>query len=63
MHPLEKFTGFDLCTSVYEEKGRRLRLEYLRVDHFPKVLRHIDDTVLDLFGRLDKKVMPVLTSL
>ncbi|MBA0772346.1 hypothetical protein Gotri_007742, partial [Gossypium trilobum] len=26
---------------------------------FPKVLRHIDDAVSDLFDRLDKKVMPV----
>ncbi|MBA0700794.1 hypothetical protein Goari_027083, partial [Gossypium aridum] len=30
---------------------------------FPKVLRHIDDAVLDLYDRLDKKVMPVPASL
>ncbi|MBA0624399.1 hypothetical protein Godav_009767 [Gossypium davidsonii] len=30
MDPSEKFVGFDLGTSEYEEKGRRLRLEYLR---------------------------------
>ncbi|MBA0794838.1 hypothetical protein Gohar_019125, partial [Gossypium harknessii] len=28
--------GFDLGTSGYEEKGRRLRLEYLRVGHLPR---------------------------
>ncbi|MBA0668209.1 hypothetical protein Goklo_001149 [Gossypium klotzschianum] len=32
MHPLEKFVAFDLGTSGYEEKSRRLRLEYLRVE-------------------------------
>ncbi|MBA0699360.1 hypothetical protein Goari_001006 [Gossypium aridum] len=26
---------------------------------FPKVLGHIDDAVSDLFGRLDKRVMPI----
>ncbi|MBA0845804.1 hypothetical protein Goarm_022578 [Gossypium armourianum] len=30
MHSLEKFTGFDLGTSEYEEKGRCLRFEYLQ---------------------------------
>ncbi|MBA0764905.1 hypothetical protein Gotri_014179 [Gossypium trilobum] len=35
MHPLEKFAEFDLGTSRYEEKSRRLRLEYLRVVHLP----------------------------
>ncbi|MBA0701449.1 hypothetical protein Goari_022734 [Gossypium aridum] len=30
---------------------------------FPKVLGHVDETVLDLFDRLDKRVMPVLTIL
>ncbi|MBA0751958.1 hypothetical protein Gogos_000843 [Gossypium gossypioides] len=39
MHLLEKFTGFDLGTSGYEEKSRRLRLEYLRVDHLPQNTR------------------------
>ncbi|MBA0794839.1 hypothetical protein Gohar_019125 [Gossypium harknessii] len=39
MHPLEKFVGFDLGTSGYEEKGRRLRLEYLRVGHLPRSTR------------------------
>ncbi|MBA0560740.1 hypothetical protein Golob_017618 [Gossypium lobatum] len=28
---------------------------------FPKALRHIDDTVSDLFNLLDKRVTPVLT--
>ncbi|MBA0576681.1 hypothetical protein Golob_025110 [Gossypium lobatum] len=36
MHPLEKFMGFDLGTSIYEEKGRHLCLEYLRVGHLPQ---------------------------
>ncbi|MBA0632288.1 hypothetical protein Godav_001060 [Gossypium davidsonii] len=30
MHPLENFMGFDLGILGYEEKSRRLRLEYLR---------------------------------
>ncbi|MBA0571170.1 hypothetical protein Golob_004757 [Gossypium lobatum] len=30
---------------------------------FPKVLGHVDETVLDLFDQLDKKVMPVPTIL
>ncbi|MBA0775961.1 hypothetical protein Gotri_011040, partial [Gossypium trilobum] len=36
MDPLEKFVGFNLGTSEYEEKSRRLRLEYLRVGHLPQ---------------------------
>ncbi|MBA0573750.1 hypothetical protein Golob_001010 [Gossypium lobatum] len=39
MHPLEKFTGFDLGTSRYEEKSQRLRLEYLRVGYFSQSAR------------------------
>ncbi|MBA0638161.1 hypothetical protein Godav_029158 [Gossypium davidsonii] len=35
MHPLKKFTRFDLSISKYEEKSRRLRIEYLRVYHLP----------------------------
>ncbi|MBA0738041.1 hypothetical protein Gogos_011454 [Gossypium gossypioides] len=49
MHSLKKFAGFDLGTSGYEEKSRRLRLEYLRVGHFSKALGHKDDAVSDLF--------------
>ncbi|MBA0703064.1 hypothetical protein Goari_027504 [Gossypium aridum] len=36
---LENFTGFDLGTSGYEEKGRCLRFEYLQVGYFPKSAR------------------------
>ncbi|MBA0783296.1 hypothetical protein Gotri_001030 [Gossypium trilobum] len=36
---LENFTGFDLGTFGYEEKSRRLCLEYLRVDHLPQSTR------------------------
>ncbi|MBA0864151.1 hypothetical protein Goshw_000053 [Gossypium schwendimanii] len=32
----ERAMGFDLGTSEYEEKVRRLRLEYLRVGHLPQ---------------------------
>ncbi|MBA0738687.1 hypothetical protein Gogos_012015 [Gossypium gossypioides] len=39
MHQLEKFAGFDLGISGYEEKRRRLRLEYLRVGHLPQNTR------------------------
>ncbi|MBA0817668.1 hypothetical protein Gohar_003728 [Gossypium harknessii] len=35
MHPLEKFTRFDLGTSRYEKKSGRLHLEYLQVGHIP----------------------------
>ncbi|KAA3467099.1 alanine aminotransferase 2-like [Gossypium australe] len=54
MYPLEKFVRFDLGTSKYEEKSRRLRLEYLRV-----ALRHINEAVSDLFDQLDKRVTPI----
>ncbi|MBA0636792.1 hypothetical protein Godav_022096 [Gossypium davidsonii] len=30
---------------------------------FPKMLRHIDEAVLDLFDRLDRRVTPVSTIL
>ncbi|MBA0756594.1 hypothetical protein Gogos_020672 [Gossypium gossypioides] len=59
MHPLEKFVGFDLNTSEYEEKSRRIRLKYLGVVIFPKVLGYIDKIVSYLFDRLDKRVTPV----
>ncbi|MBA0765554.1 hypothetical protein Gotri_014733 [Gossypium trilobum] len=36
MHLLEKFTGFDLGTSGYEEKSRCLLIEYLWVGHLPQ---------------------------
>ncbi|MFQ6658621.1 hypothetical protein Gotur_027801 [Gossypium turneri] len=36
MYPLEKFAGSDLGTFGYEEKGRCLRFEYLRVGYFPQ---------------------------
>ncbi|MBA0813422.1 hypothetical protein Gohar_027272 [Gossypium harknessii] len=39
MHPLEKFTEFDLGTSGYEVKGRHFCLEYLRVGHLPQSTR------------------------
>ncbi|MBA0818476.1 hypothetical protein Gohar_021817 [Gossypium harknessii] len=39
MHPLEKFTGFDLGTFRYEEKSRRLCLEYLQVGHISQSTR------------------------
>ncbi|MBA0582659.1 hypothetical protein Gorai_024794 [Gossypium raimondii] len=39
MHPLEKFVGFDLGTSKFKEKSRRLRLEYLRVGDLPRSTR------------------------
>ncbi|MBA0865940.1 hypothetical protein Goshw_016593 [Gossypium schwendimanii] len=58
MHPLEKFTGIDLGISEYKEKSRRLRLEYLVLVIFPKAPGHIDDTILDLFDQLDKRVTP-----
>ncbi|MBA0805362.1 hypothetical protein Gohar_004883, partial [Gossypium harknessii] len=47
MRPLEKFTGFDLGTSRYEEKA----------------LWHIDKAVSDLFDLLEKKVTPISTIL
>ncbi|MBA0672786.1 hypothetical protein Goklo_024094, partial [Gossypium klotzschianum] len=54
------FTGIDLGISRYEEKSRRLCLEYLGLVIFPKAPGHIDDAVLDLFDRLEKRVTPVL---
>ncbi|MBA0721734.1 hypothetical protein Golax_009243, partial [Gossypium laxum] len=45
----------DLGISGYKEKSRRLRLEYLVLVIFPKAPGHIDDTILDLFDRLDKR--------
>ncbi|MBA0878759.1 hypothetical protein Goshw_008006 [Gossypium schwendimanii] len=36
---LGRFAGFDLGTSGYEEKMRRLHLEYLRVGHLPQSTR------------------------
>ncbi|MBA0816270.1 hypothetical protein Gohar_000952 [Gossypium harknessii] len=59
MHLLEKFTGFDLGISGYEEKSRRLRLEYLRVDHLPQSIGYIDEAVSDLFDWFDKRVTPI----
>ncbi|KAG8498091.1 hypothetical protein CXB51_007046 [Gossypium anomalum] len=50
----------DSLTEGYEEKGRCLHFEYLWDGYFPKALGHIDDAVLDLFDRLDKRVTPVL---
>ncbi|MBA0615202.1 hypothetical protein Godav_015369 [Gossypium davidsonii] len=39
MYPLKKFTRFDLGTSRYEQKGRCLRFEYLRVGYLPKSIK------------------------
>ncbi|MBA0692829.1 hypothetical protein Goari_010361 [Gossypium aridum] len=53
------FAKNDLGTSRYKEKSRRLRHEYLGLVIFPKAPGHIDDTVLDIFDQLDKRVTPV----
>ncbi|MBA0817448.1 hypothetical protein Gohar_003809 [Gossypium harknessii] len=39
MHPLEEFAGFDLATSRYEKKSRRLRPKYLWVGHLSQSTR------------------------
>ncbi|MBA0753749.1 hypothetical protein Gogos_021364 [Gossypium gossypioides] len=63
MHPLEKSEGFDLGTSGCEKKGDVFALSIYGLVIFPKVLRHVDDAISDLFDRLDKRVTPVPTIL
>ncbi|MBA0686441.1 hypothetical protein Goari_014043 [Gossypium aridum] len=40
-----------------------MSITWMRLTIFPKVLRHIDEVVSNLFDRLDKRVMPVLVIL
>ncbi|KAK5785548.1 hypothetical protein PVK06_040144 [Gossypium arboreum] len=63
MHSLEKFAGFDLGTSGYEKRVNIFALSIYGLVIFPKALEHIDDTVSDLFDRLDKRVTPLSTIL
>ncbi|MBA0765717.1 hypothetical protein Gotri_014872, partial [Gossypium trilobum] len=59
MHQLEKSEGFDLGTSGYGKKVDVFALSIYGLVIFPKALGHVDDTILDLFDRLDKRVTTV----
>ncbi|MBA0785405.1 hypothetical protein Gotri_028141, partial [Gossypium trilobum] len=46
-----------------EEEVRRLCFEYIWLSCLPKALGHVDEVVIDLFDRLDKRVTPIPTIL
>ncbi|MBA0844610.1 hypothetical protein Goarm_022544 [Gossypium armourianum] len=56
---MEEFERYNSSTPRYEEEGRCLCFEYIRLNCLPQALGHVDEAVTNLFGRLDKRVTPV----
>ncbi|MBA0702713.1 hypothetical protein Goari_000068 [Gossypium aridum] len=63
MHSLEEFEIIILAHPDIKKRVDVFALSINGLVVFPKALGHIDETVIDLFDRLDKRVTPVPTIL